>query len=159
MANDLGVSTGSDATVKTLNTATTLHIPCHIGGSQDVICRATRITDANGAQTDLNLLAAAVASGTQVVLTQIWVKADKNNTGNVAVTIGLGAANVPSPSATGASGLVIDEDLGPGEGHQIGNGSGIIAIGASGEELRMTCEDPVGGQLTVGCTYLLITPA
>lgn len=159
MANNLGVTTGSDATVKTLNTATTLHVPCHIGGSQDVICRATRITDANGAQTDLNMLAAAVAAGTQAVITQLWVKADKNNTGNVAVTIGFGTANVPTPSATGVSGLIIDEDLGPGEGHQIGNGSGIIAIGASDEELRMTCEDPAGGQLTVGITYLLITPA
>lgn len=159
MANNLGVTTGVDATVKTLNTATTLHVPCHIGGSQDVICRATRITDANGAQTDLNLLAAAVASGTQAVLTQIWVKADKDNTSNVAVTIGFGAANVPTPSNSGVNGLVMDEDLGPGEGHQIGNGSGIIAIGADGEELRMTCSDPVGGQLTVGCTYLLITPA
>lgn len=159
MANNLGVSTGSDATVKTLNTATTLHVPCHIGGTQDVICRSTRITDANGAQTDLNLLAAAVSAGTQVVLTQLWVKADKNNTGNVLVTIGFGAANVPTPSNSGVNGLVLDEDLGAGEGHQIGNGAGIVAIGGDGEELRMTCEDPVGGNITVGYTYFLITPA
>jgi hypothetical protein len=159
MANNLGVTTGADATVKTLNTATTLHVPCHIGGSQDVICRTTSIADADGAQNDLNLLAAAVAAGTQAVVTQIWVKADKNNTGNVAVTIGFGTANTPAASATGTSGLIIDEDLGPGEGHQIGNGAGIVAIGASDEELRMDCEDPVGGRFTVGLTYLLITPA
>ena len=159
MANNLGVTTGSDATVKTLNTAATLHVPCHIGGTQDVICRTTSIADSDGAQTDLNLLAATVASGTQVVITQLWVKADKDNTTNVAATIGFGAANVPAASAAGTSGLIVDEDVGPGEGHHFGNGSGIIAVGASDEELRMTCGDPVGGRFTVGVTYFLMTPA
>lgn len=159
MANNLGVTTGSDATVKTLNTATTLHVPCHIGGTQDVICRTTSIADSDGAQTNLNLLAAAVAAGTQVVVTQIWVKADQDNSVNVAVRIGFHTATTPSASATGTSGLIFDEDLAAGDGHQIGNGAGIVAVGASDEELRLTCDDPVGGRLTVGVTYFLITPA
>jgi hypothetical protein len=132
-------------------------IPFYIGGHPNPICRSYRILDADGAQTNLNLLSGgAIGAGTKVCLTQIWVKADKDNTGNVSVQIGFGASAPPTPSASGVNQLVIDEDLGAGEGHQIGNGAGLLAVGADGHELWMTCGDPAGGGLTIGFTYYTI---
>jgi hypothetical protein len=130
-------------------------VPWVIGGHPNVLVRACKVDDADGAQTDASL-AGAIGAGTKVVITQIWVKADKNNSGNVAVKIGFGTANVPTPALTGVAGLIVDEDLGAGEGHQIGNGAGIVAIGADGEELRLTCDDPAGGRLTLGFSYYTI---
>jgi len=130
-------------------------IPWVIGGHPNVLVRSCRVLDSDGAQTDASLVG-TIAAGTKLVITQIWVKADKNNTGNVAVKLGFGTANVPTPALAGVAGLIFDEDLGAGEGHQIGNGSGIVAIGADGEELRLTCDDPAGGQLTVGFSYYTI---
>jgi hypothetical protein len=72
------------------------------------------------------------------------------------VKIGFGTANVPTPALAGVAGLLMDEDLGAGDGHQIGNGAGIIAIGADGEDFRITCDDPAGGALYVGYSYYTI---
>jgi len=44
----------------------------------------------------------------------------------------------------------------PCSGVVIGNGSGIIGIGADGEELRVTCEDPAGGSMDITVTYYTI---
>jgi hypothetical protein len=127
-----------------------------IGGHPNIVNRAYRILDSDGAQADINLLASTLSAGTIAVITQLWVKADKNNSGNVSVQIGFGASAVPTPSASGVANLLIDEDLGAGEGHQLGNGTGIIAIGGDGHELRMDCEDPAGGSITVGLSYFTI---
>ncbi len=116
-------------------------IPFTIGGHPNIICRSNRILDSDGAQTDASL-AGAIAGGAKVIITQISIKADKNNSGNVLVKVGFGTANVPTPALAGVNGLIFDEDLGAGEGHQIGNGSGIVAIG--------------GGSLTVGYSYYTI---
>jgi hypothetical protein len=43
-----------------------------------------------------------------------------------------------------------------GGGVTRGDGSALIGVGLDGEELRMTCEDPVGGSLKVLYSYYLI---
>ena len=43
-----------------------------------------------------------------------------------------------------------------GGGEGIGTGSGIIGIGATNEDLRITCEDPVTGSISVQVTYYTI---
>jgi hypothetical protein len=130
-------------------------VPWVIGGHPNVVCRANRVLDSDGAQTDAALIP-VISAGTKIVITQLWTRADKNNTGNVAVKIGFGAANVPTPALAGVAGLLMDEDLGAGDGHQIGNGAGIVAIGGDGEDFRITCDDPAGGALYVGYSYYTI---
>jgi hypothetical protein len=130
-------------------------VPWVIGGHPNVIVRANRIADADGAQTDAALIP-VISAGTKIVITQLWTRADKNNSGNVAVKIGFGTANVPTPALAGVAGLLMDEDLGAGDGHQIGNGAGIVAIGGDGEDFRITCDDPAGGALYVGYSYYTI---
>lgn len=129
-------------------------IPFVMGGHPNIIVRSHRIEDADNAQTDLGAL--TVSGGSRIVITQIHVRAAKTNSGNVRVLVGFGASAVPTPVETGVNDLIIDELLGPGDGHQIGNGSGIIAIGGDGDDLRITCDDPSAGSITVGYSYFTI---
>lgn len=129
-------------------------VPWVIGGHPNVIARHNRISDTDGAQSDAALL--SVGAGSKIVLTQLSVKADNNNSGNVPVKIGFGTANVPTPALAGVNGLIIDEDFAAGAGHQVGNGAGIIAIGGDAEDLRVTCDDPAGGFITIGYSYYTI---
>jgi hypothetical protein len=43
-----------------------------------------------------------------------------------------------------------------GGGVVIGNGAGIVGVGGDGEELRVTCEDPAGGNLDITVGYFTI---
>lgn len=130
-------------------------IPWVIGGHPNVIARGHIVADADGAQTDY-ALSGTVAAGTKWVITQLSVKADKANSGNTAVTIGFGTANTPVPDLDGTDGVLLSGSFGAGEGHQIGDGSGIIGVGADGAELRMTCGDPAGGNLRISYSYYTI---
>lgn len=129
-------------------------IPFVLNGHPNIIVRSNTVLDSDGAQANASLVG-TIAANVSVVITQLWVKADKNNSGNVAVRIGFGTASVPSPTLAGTAGILIDEDLGAGEGHQLP--VGMIAIGASGEELRITCDDPAGGALYVGYSYFTMS--
>lgn len=127
-----------------------------IGGHPNAITRSVRIADSDGAQTDLSI-AGTINSGTKVVVTQFSITCDAGNTNALACKLGFGATTIPADSATGASGVLFDhEGIAPGSGVVVGNGAGIIGVGADGEELRMTCEDPVGGFLCVTFTYYTI---
>jgi hypothetical protein len=126
-----------------------------IGGHPNSICRAFEIADGDGAQTDLAIVG-SISAGTKVVVTALGVRADQANSGNVEVRVGFGAANVPAASVSGANGILLHVDLAAGDGNQLGNGTAIVGVGADGEELRLTCEDPVGGSLYVWFTYYTI---
>jgi hypothetical protein len=69
------------------------------------------------------------------------------------VRIGFGTANVPAVSSAGGAGLLLEGTFSAGGGRQIGNGSGIIGVGADNEDLRVTCDDPAGGALYVTYSY------
>lgn len=127
-----------------------------IGGHPNAITRSVRIADANNAQTDLSI-AGTISAGTKVAITAFTVTCSAANTVNVAVKLGFGTANIPADSTTGASGILFDhEGIAPGSGVSVGNGSGILGIGADDEEFRLTCDDPVGGFVIVSFTYFTI---
>ncbi len=129
-----------------------------VGGHPDVITRSVYIAAADGAKTDADIIG-AIGTSTRVVVTAITVAVDSATTlsGGVAVKLGFGAANVPANSSTGANGVLLDhKGIAAGSGIAIGNGGGILGIGAAGEELRMTSESPTGGGFTVTFTYYTI---
>lgn len=154
---------GANPTAVAAADRTNLHANRHgvlftIGGHPNVITRAVRIADADGAQTNASMVG-TINTGTKVVVTAMAVTVDSATTatGGVAVKVGFGATTIPADSTTGADGILLDHDgIAAGSGVVIGNGSGILGIGADGEELRLTCEDPVGGSLVVTFSYFTI---
>jgi len=149
-ANPTAVAAGADAFLIVNRHG----IPFVLGGHPNIISRSHVIADSDGAQTDFALL--SVSTGAKIVVTQISAVCDAANTINVAVRIGFGTANVPTPSKAGTNGLLIDGVFGPGSGQQKGMGGGILAIGADDEDLRVTCGDPVGGNLYIQYSYFTI---
>lgn len=128
-------------------------IPFVLSGHMNPITKHINVTDADGAQTDAALV--TVSAGTKIVVTAIQVTADNANTGDVGFRLGFGAANTPANDA--ASGMLASHPgLDGGSGMVIGNGGGILGVGADGEDLRLTCEDPAGGALDVTVTYFTI---
>lgn len=130
-------------------------IPFVIGGHPNVVCVGHLIADSDGAQTNAALIG-SISSGTKIVLTRISVVCDNANTGDCAVTIGFGTANTPVPDLDGTVGTVVNGSFDGGAGITIGDGSGIIAVGGDGEELRVTCSDPAGGNIRISYSYYTI---
>lgn len=129
-----------------------------IGGHPNIITRTVHIADADGAQTNASIVG-TINTGTKVAVTSIAVTLDSATTatGGVAVKIGFGATTIPADSTTGADGVLLDHPgIAAGSGMVLGNGSGILGIGGDGEELRLTCEDPTGGNLAVTFSYYTI---
>lgn len=131
-------------------------VPFVIGGHPNIITRAVYIADATGAQTDASIVG-TIAAGTKVVVTAVAVTCDGANSADIAVKLGFGASTIPADSSTGAAGILLDhKGIKPGSGIVLGNGGGILGVGADGEELRLTCEDPVGGSVSVTFSYFTI---
>ena len=128
-------------------------VQLHLGGSVDIKTQNIQITDADGAQTDLSLVG-TIAAGTVVIVTKASVMADGDNTDFTMVRIGFGTANTPAADA--AQIVLFHPDIAAGSGDSEGSGAGIIGIGATGDELRMTCDDPVGGSISVIITYFTL---
>lgn len=126
-----------------------------IGGHPNIVSRGHIITDSDGAQTDTALIG-SISAGTKIVLTRISVVCDNANTGDCAITIGFGATNTPVPDLDGTTGVVVNGSFDGGAGITIGDGSGIIAIGGDGEELRITSSDPADGNIRVSYSYFTI---
>lgn len=124
-------------------------IPFVLPGHMNTLSQGFQVTDADGAQTDAAIITAA--ANVAVVVTKVSVMADNANTVDVSVRIGFGTANTPAADA--AQVLLFHPGLAPGSGVVEGSGSGIIGIGASGEDVRITCEDPVTGSINVIVTY------
>ncbi len=127
-------------------------VPFVLGGHPNTVTKNLQITDADGAQTDTAIV--TVAAGTVIVVTKVSVTADNANSGDVSCRIGFGTANTPAADAEGvvffhpgidANSVVIE-----------GDGSGIIGIGATNEDLRVTCEDPTDGSISIIATYFTI---
>jgi hypothetical protein len=130
-------------------------VPFTIGGHPNTQTVSARIEDADGALTDQALV--TVAGGLKIVVTRLSITADGSNTGPYNVTVGFGAANVPAHAHTGTAGILQDfAGVPAGGGITVGNGSGIIGVGADGEDLRYTVEDPAGGNLTITVSYFTI---
>jgi hypothetical protein len=122
-------------------------IPWVIGGHPHVITHRVNYT---AAQTDAAII--TVSSGTKIVVTQVMATADKANTVDVAVRIGFGASNTP----TGAGVLAAHPGIEAGGGFVRGDGSGILGVGADGEDVRITSEVPTTGSIDVTLSYYTI---
>lgn len=123
-----------------------------IGGHPNILSQNLQITDADGAQTDTAIITAA--ANVAIVVTAIEVTADNGNSVDVSVRIGFGTANTPAADA--AKVLLFHPGIAAGSGVIKGNGGGIIGIGASDEDLRLTCEDPVNGSVSITVTYYTV---
>lgn len=123
-----------------------------IGGHPNIITQNLQITDADGAQTNTAVI--TVSSGTAIVITMIDCVAQNANTTSVSVRMGFGTSTTPAADAAGV--VFFHPGIPPGSGQVRGNGSGIIGIGASNEDLRLTCDDPVGGSISIIVTYFTI---
>ena len=130
-------------------------IPYIIGGHPNLITREFDFGTA--AQTDLNLAAAVVAADERIYVTLIDVMCDKANSVNVSARVGFGTASVPTASATGVSGMIGSHPgIAPGSGFVRGTGAGVIAVGAAGEEPRITTSAATSGNTHVTISYYLV---
>lgn len=131
-------------------------IPFMIGGHPNVITHAVRVLDSDGAQTDIAIV--TVGGGTKIVVTRVCVTADGSNTGPTNIKVGFGATTLTTPNTTTAGTQILADFLGvpAGGGLSSGNGGGILGVGADGEDLRYTCEDPVGGAITIMVSYYTV---
>lgn len=125
-----------------------------LGGDPNIVSKNLNVSDADGAQTDAAIV--TVSAGTAIVVTKVSVMVDSATTatGGVAVRIGFGTANVPAVDSNGI--ILAHPGIAAGSGVVEGNGSGIIGIGASNEDLRVTCEDPTGGAIDIIVTYFTV---
>lgn len=126
-------------------------IPFTLGGHPNIITAESRFT---AVQNDTAIV--TVGAGTKIVVTQIMVTVDEAVTVGVNVRIGFGTATLPA-QGTGVNGILFrHEGMVPGGGAVRGDGSGILGIGADNEDLRVTCETPTSGALSVVVSYFTI---
>jgi hypothetical protein len=128
-----------------------------IGGHPNIVTKVATITDADGAQTGTSL--ATVSAGTKVVIVAYGVKCSNANTVNVDFTLAFDTdATFTAASTTGVTGHIDGmDDIPPGGGFAVGNGGGILGVGADDEDLRYSLSDPVTGSCTVTVKYFTIS--
>ncbi len=123
-----------------------------VNGHRNTVSTTVTIAAADGAQTNLALM--AVAADKRVAVTGYQVLASSANSVAVDARMGFGAATIPAAAATPVVGVVLDARAIPaGGGVARGAGAGILAVGAADQELRLTCGAPTGGHLTVTVSY------
>jgi hypothetical protein len=128
-----------------------------IGGHPNVVTSSLFVADSDNGQTNLAIGPGTVAPGAKVVVTRVSVMASNANTVNTACKIGFGTASVPADSLTPAADILAHHPgVPPGGGFTIGDGSGVLGVGADGAEVRLTCGDPTGGSLSITISYYLI---
>lgn len=126
-------------------------MPFVMAGHPNTITKHLNITDADGAQTDTAVV--TVATGTKIVVTHYAVTCDAANTVAVQCRMGFGTTTTP---AVDTDAFMSHPGIAAGSGVTMGNGGGILAIGADDEDLRLTCEDPVGGNIDIVVGYYTI---
>lgn len=88
----------------------------------------------------------AVDSLCRFEVIDLWVSTSHANSGDVTVRIGFSSTTtMPTAAALAVAGMVF-------EGHKLAAGvrvPGIAGIGGLDQELRITCDDPAAGAVTV----------
>lgn len=152
MGGRLAVAVGSDPDAADAADAgvpimTRHRTPFYLGGHPNTVTLEAAYT---AAQTDAAII--TISTGQKIVITQIHVTADNANTVDVGFRIGFGTAS--TPTTTGV--VVSHPGLAAGSGVVIGDGSGIIGIGADNADLRITSEVPTTGSLRVVVKYHIL---
>ena len=124
-------------------------VPFVMGGHPNILTlKHTTITTA---VTDAAIV--TVAGGLKIVVTRLSVTLDNASTVFPTVLIGFGATN--TPTTTGV--LYSHGGFPAGGGTNIGDGSGILGVGADGEDLRITTTgNATGNGLQVTVSYYTI---
>lgn len=155
------VAHGSNPTESAVGDTASWHsnrhgVPFVVGGHPNVISRLARVLDSDNAQTDTALV--TIATSNKIVVTRMAVLASNANTVDVAFRAGFASATLPSLPGTGGTDAFIlaHPNIAPGSGVVDGNGAGILGIGGDGEDLRYTCDDPVGGEIWIIVSYYLV---
>ena len=131
-------------------------LPFVMGGHPNILTREWVITDADGAQTNAQLL--TVGGGVRIVVTQAQMVMSGANTGEVAGRLGLSGTGLSAPSpTTGIGGIILSGKFSKNGGLSRGTGAAIIAIGGDGDDLVLTCDDPAGGDIRILVSYFTIT--
>jgi hypothetical protein len=109
------------------------------GSRSEVISRVYRATTT---KTDAAII--TVSAGTRIYITRLSATLDEAATVGVGFRIGFGATTVPTEPTDGntADGVVAGHPgMVPGSIMVIGDGTGVIAAGADGEDLRITISE------------------
>jgi hypothetical protein len=147
--------TGITANARVLAIANRAGIPFTMAGHPNLITKTFTVADSDDAETDV-AITGAIGAGTKVIVTYIKAKTSPANSGNTTLRVGFGTANTPAAALAGTTGLLLDATYGAFQGETVGTGSGIVGIGADGEELRFTCSDPAGGHLYLTVCYYTV---
>jgi hypothetical protein len=127
-------------------------VPFVISGVPNTITLDVQVQDADGAQTNLEIV--TCGAGCKVVVTRASMKCDGSNSAPVNAVIGFAESTLPSRAHTGATGIVAAFDGIPAGGGSVeGNGGGILGVGADGDDLLYTMEDPAGGNCGLSISY------
>jgi hypothetical protein len=117
-----------------------------IGGHPNV-----QTVRANYAAAQTNTALVTIGAGSKAVVTRCMVTADHGNTNVTGVVAGFGAATTPTTAGV----IAAHPGIEAGGGFVTGDGSGILGVGADGEDLRVTSEDP-GGSIDVVVSYYTV---
>ena len=125
-----------------------------VAGHPEIKTANVQVTSA---QTDLNILLAAVGAAESIEVVSLDVLCSYVNTVNVDVCIGFGTANTPTPSTSPTADIIYNrKGIPPGGGDRKGQGGGIIGKGGAGKELRMTSSAATSGHLSVTVAYYIV---
>jgi hypothetical protein len=121
-----------------------------IGGHPNIV--TLKHANITTAVTDTAIVA-SISAGTKVVVTRVTVSLDNASTVFPTVLIGFGTANTPT-----TTGVIFAHGGFPAGGQaSVGDGSGIIGVGADDQELRITTTgNATGNGLQVTVSYYLI---
>jgi len=121
-----------------------------LGGALGVV--TTRHTNITTAVSNTQL-GPAISGSQRLAVTRITVTLDSASTVFPAVLIGFAAATTP----TGDGVVAYHGGVPAGGGFTIGDGSGVIGIGAVDEELRITTTgNATGNGLSVSFSYIIV---
>lgn len=123
-----------------------------VASVSDPTTMAVRILDSDGAQTNVAMV--TVSAGTRIEVTRYAIMMDGSNSAPYNTVLGFAAATLATPNTTSGAGILQDaQGISAGQGVAMGDGTGVLGIGADGEDLRYTTEDPAGGSSTISVTY------
>jgi hypothetical protein len=103
--------------------------------------------------TATDALIVTISASQQIAVTEMTVIIDESVTvTGVGFRVGTGTPGTP----TGLGVILSHSGLPPGEKMSRGTGAGVLHVGDFNEDLRITCENPVGGSLRVLVSYFIV---